>query len=38
MGDVQSTDNFFTAARHGMLPSVSWVMPNGKTSSIHPRG
>ncbi len=35
LGNVQSLSNFFTAARTGSLPAVSWVIPNGKVSE-HP--
>jgi phospholipase C len=35
LGDVQSLSNFFTAARAGTLPAVSWIDPNG-TVSEHP--
>jgi phospholipase C len=35
LGDVQSLSNFFRAARHGTLPAVSWIVPNG-TVSEHP--
>jgi phospholipase C len=35
VGNVQSIDNFYTAARDGTLPAVSWVTPNGKVSE-HP--
>jgi len=37
LGNIQSLSNFFTAARNGTLPSVSWVTPNG-TVSEHPPG
>jgi phospholipase C len=37
LGNVQSLSNFFTAARNGTLPAVSWVSPNG-TVSEHPPG
>jgi phospholipase C len=33
--NIQSLRNFFTAARTGTLPAVSWVVPNG-TVSEHP--
>ena len=33
--NVQSLENFFTAAKHGTLPAVSWVVPNGAVSE-HP--
>jgi phospholipase C len=35
VGDVQSAARFFVAARGGTLPSVSWVVPNGRDSE-HP--
>ena len=35
LGNVQSLSNFFRAARHGTLPAVSWIVPNG-TVSEHP--
>ncbi len=35
LGNVQSLNNFFTAARSGSLPAVSWVIPNN-TVSEHP--
>ncbi len=35
LGNVQTLTNFFTAARNGTLPSVSWIDPNG-TVSEHP--
>jgi phospholipase C len=35
LGNVQTLDNFFTAARTGTLPAVSWIDPNGKVSE-HP--
>src|SRR5205085_5808482 len=34
-GDVQSVANFYTAARAGKLPAVSWVVPNQRVSE-HP--
>ena len=34
-GNVQSLSNFFTAAKAGSLPAVSWIDPNGKVSE-HP--
>jgi phospholipase C len=36
-GDIQSLSRFFTAARAGKLPSVSWITPNA-TVSEHPPG
>ncbi len=35
VGDVQSLSNFFTAARTGTLPAVSWIDPNSRVSE-HP--
>jgi phospholipase C len=35
LGDVQTLSNFFTAARNGTLPAVSWIDPN-QTVSEHP--
>jgi phospholipase C len=35
LGNVQTLSNFFTAARNGTLPQVSWIDPNG-TVSEHP--
>jgi phospholipase C len=35
LGNVQSLTNFFTAAKAGTLPAVSWVDPSGKVSE-HP--
>ncbi|MBV9796478.1 MAG: alkaline phosphatase family protein [Solirubrobacterales bacterium] len=35
LGDIQSLSNFFTAAKAGTLPAVSWIVPNG-TVSEHP--
>jgi phospholipase C len=35
VGNVQTVSNFYTAARAGTLPSVSWVVPNGEHSE-HP--
>ncbi|HEX9123387.1 MAG TPA: alkaline phosphatase family protein [Actinomycetota bacterium] len=35
LGNVQPARNFFSAARDGTLPSVSWVVPNGRNSE-HP--
>jgi len=34
-GNIQSLSNFFTAAKAGTLPAVSWITPNG-TVSEHP--
>lgn len=33
--NIQSSSNFFSAAKAGTLPSVSWVIPNGRDSE-HP--
>ena len=35
LGDVQSLNAFYTAARAGTLPAVSWIDPNQKVSE-HP--
>ncbi len=35
LGNVQTLSNFFTAAKAGTLPAVSWIDPNG-TVSEHP--
>jgi phospholipase C len=35
LGNIQSLTNFFSAARNGTLPAVSWIDPNG-TVSEHP--
>ena len=35
LGNIQSLSNFFTAAKSGTLPAVSWIDPNG-TVSEHP--
>jgi phospholipase C len=37
VGNVQTLSNFFTAAKNGTLPAVSWIDPNGKVSE-HPTG
>ena len=37
LGNVQSLTNFFTAAKAGTLPAVSWITPNGAVSE-HPPG
>jgi phospholipase C len=37
LGDIQSLSSFFTAAKNGTLPAVSWVVPNGRVSE-HPPG
>src|SRR5207302_3149905 len=36
-GNIQDASNFFTAARIGTLPAVSWVTPDGANSE-HPPG
>ncbi len=35
LGSIQTLTNFFTAAKNGTLPAVSWIDPNG-TVSEHP--
>jgi phospholipase C len=35
LSNIQSVNNFYTAARNGTLPAVSWVTPNAKESE-HP--
>ncbi len=35
LSNIQSVSNFYTAAKNGTLPAVSWVTPNGKESE-HP--
>ncbi len=35
LGNIQTLGNFFSAARNGTLPAVSWIDPNGKVSE-HP--
>ena len=35
LGNVQSLSNFVAAAKHGTLPPVSWIVPNGNVSE-HP--
>jgi len=37
LGNIQSLANFFSAAKDGSLPDVSWITPNG-TVSEHPPG
>ncbi|MGI8414057.1 MAG: alkaline phosphatase family protein [Solirubrobacteraceae bacterium] len=37
LGNVQTLEHFYTAARNGTLPAVSWIDPNGKVSE-HPTG
>ncbi|MGH7761352.1 MAG: alkaline phosphatase family protein [Candidatus Dormibacteraceae bacterium] len=35
LGNIQTIGNFYTDAKNGHLPAVSWVVPNGKVSE-HP--
>ncbi len=35
LGNIQSLTNFYSAAKNGTLPAVSWIAPNGKESE-HP--
>ena len=35
LGNIQSLQHFYAAARAGKLPAVSWITPNGKESE-HP--
>jgi phospholipase C len=35
LSDLKTTDDFLSAASHGTLPQVSWVVPNGRQSE-HP--
>ena len=35
LGNIQTVDNFYTAAKKGTLPAVSWVVPSGAVSE-HP--
>jgi phospholipase C len=35
IGNIQSVTNYFSAAKNGTLPAVSWVVPSG-TVSEHP--
>jgi phospholipase C len=37
LNNVQSLDNFFSAAKSGKLPSVAWICPSGDVSE-HPPG
>jgi phospholipase C len=37
LGNIQSVDKFYDAAKDGDLPAVSWVVPSG-TVSEHPPG
>jgi phospholipase C len=38
VGNVQSIDNFYTAAHAGTLPAVSWIQPSGDVSEHAPLG
>ena len=35
LGNIQQLTGFYTAAKNGTLPAVSWIVPNGKDSE-HP--
>ncbi|HEX9068218.1 MAG TPA: alkaline phosphatase family protein [Ktedonobacterales bacterium] len=35
LGNIQPTANYFTAAKRGALPAVSWIVPSGRVSE-HP--
>jgi len=35
LGNIQEVANFYTAARNGTLPAISWIVPNGVVSE-HP--
>lgn len=37
LGDIQSVANFYTAAKAGALPAVTWIVPSGAVSE-HPPG
>jgi phospholipase C len=37
LGNIQTVDNFYAAAKAGSLPAVSWVVPSGPVSE-HPPG
>ena len=37
LGNIQSVDKFYAAAKAGTLPAVSWVVPSGPVSE-HPPG
>jgi phospholipase C len=37
LGNIQSVHNFYTDAKNGTLPSVSWVVPSGEVSEHPPR-
>ncbi len=36
LGQIETVDNFYTAAKNGTLPSVSWVIPNSTVSEHSP--
>jgi phospholipase C len=38
VGNVQSVSNFYTAAKAGTLPAVSWIQPSGDLSEHPPLG
>jgi phospholipase C len=35
LGNIQTDDSYFEAAKNGQLPAVSWIVPEGKNSE-HP--
>ncbi len=35
LGNIQDVSNFYTAAKRGTLPAVSWIVPDGEVSE-HP--
>ncbi|HEX7592616.1 MAG TPA: alkaline phosphatase family protein, partial [Anaerolineae bacterium] len=35
LGNIQTLDHFYAAAKNGTLPAVSWIVPNGQNSE-HP--
>jgi phospholipase C len=35
LGNIQTVDNYFAAAKNGTLPSVTWIVPENKVSE-HP--
>ncbi len=37
-GNIRSTSSFITAARHGNLPAVSWLVPSAAASEHFPGG
>jgi phospholipase C len=37
LGNIQPVDSFYTSAKAGTLPAVSWVVPSGEVSE-HPPG